>query len=93
MNLLENLAVKFFLIWPITKFYFICCVLAQIPYLGKSGSWAMGQNALGQLDYKIFKSTISLEQNDENGYFLHFETNSWKLKTDWKYMWGGRGQK
>ena len=42
----------------------------------------MGQNALGQLDYKIFKSTISLEQNDEKGYFLHFETNSWKLKTD-----------
>ena len=29
----------------------------------------MGQNALGQLDYKIFKSTISLEQNDEKAIF------------------------
>ena len=30
----------------------------------KSGSWDIGENALGQSDYRIFKSTISLEQND-----------------------------
>ena len=36
----------------------------------KSGSWDMGQNALGQSDYGIFKSTRSLEQNDENAWFF-----------------------
>ena len=30
----------------------------------------MGQNALGQSDYRIFKSTISLEQNDEKAWFF-----------------------
>ena len=34
----------------------------------------MGQNGLGQSDYRIFKSTISLEQNDEK---------AWKLEVDW----------
>ena len=37
----------------------------------------MGRNALCQSDCKIFKSTVSLEQNDEIG-----DTNSWKLKFD-----------
>ena len=36
----------------------------------------MGQNAFSQSDYKIFKSTISLEQNDEKPDFLHVDTNS-----------------
>ena len=30
----------------------------------------MGQNALGQLDYRIFKSTISLEKTDEKAWFI-----------------------
>ena len=30
----------------------------------------MAQNALGQSDYRIFKSTISLEQNDEKARFF-----------------------
>ena len=42
----------------------------------------MGRNALCQSDCKIFKSTVSLEQNDEIG-----DTNSWKLKFDWKLLW------
>ena len=36
----------------------------------KSGSWDMGQNAVGQSDTKIFKSFISLEQNDEKAWFF-----------------------
>ena len=34
----------------------------------KSGSWDMGQNALSQSDCRIFKSTISLEQNNEKAW-------------------------
>ena len=30
----------------------------------------MGQKALSQSDYRIFKSTISLEQNEENALFF-----------------------
>ena len=33
--LLENLVINFFWICSINKFYNICCILAQIPYLGK----------------------------------------------------------
>ena len=36
----------------------------------KSGSWDMDQNALGQSDCRIFKSTISLEQNNQKAWFL-----------------------
>ena len=42
----------------------------------------MSKNALGQSDCKIFKSTISLEQNNEKTDFLHEDTDSWKLKGD-----------
>ena len=44
----------------------------------------MGQSALGQSDWRIFKSTIYLEQNDEKACFLHADTDSWKFKVDWK---------
>ena len=37
---------------------------------GKSGSWDMGQNALGHLDCRIFVSTISLEQCEEKVWFF-----------------------
>ena len=48
----------------------------------KSGSWDIGQNALGQSDCSIFKSTISLEQNDEKAWFFacryrFMENRSW----------------
>ena len=34
-HLLENLVINFYWIWSIMKIYIICCVPAQIPYLGK----------------------------------------------------------
>ena len=52
----------------------------------KSGSWDMGQNTLGQSDYRIFKSTISLEQNDEKVWFFHVGKDSWNIEVDWKLM-------
>ena len=51
-----------------------------------SGSWDMGQNALGQWDCIIFKSTISPEQNDEKVWFLHVDTSSLKLSVVWKIL-------
>ena len=35
LNLLENVAITFFWIWSMKKFYNVCCILAQSPYLGK----------------------------------------------------------
>ena len=35
LNLLENLVINSFWIWSVKKLYNICCILAQIPYLGK----------------------------------------------------------
>ena len=42
----------------------------------------MGQNAVGQSDYRIFKSTITLEQYDEKAWFFEcwykfMESRSW----------------
>ena len=34
-NLLENLVINFYWIWSIMKIYILCCVPAQIPFLGK----------------------------------------------------------
>ena len=52
----------------------------------------MAQNALGQSDYMIFKSTISLEKNDEKAWFLHVDTVSWKIEVDWKILrWSKMG--
>ena len=50
------------------------------------GSWEIFQNVLGQSDCRIFKSAIPLEQNDEKVWFLHVDTNSLKLKVDWKIL-------
>ena len=54
----------------------------------------MVQNALCQSDYSTFKSTMSLEQNDEKAWFLHVDTDSWKLEVDWKllgWLWSKMG--
>ena len=42
----------------------------------------MGQNALGQSDFRIFKSNLSLEQSDEKAWFFacwyrFMEIKSW----------------
>ena len=45
------------------KVYIICYVSIQIPCLQK---WYIGQSALGQTDSRIFKSTISLKENEKD---------------------------
>ena len=60
------------LVFATMKVYIICYVTAQNPFLEKYGSWDMNQNALGQSDCRILKSTISLEQMDEIARFFVF---------------------
>ena len=61
---MKILLLFFLSIWSIMEVYINCCMLGKI-------------NVLGQSDYSVFKSTISLEQNDEK--FL-VDINSFKLK-------------
>ena len=70
MNLLENVVIGFFWIRSIKKVYINCCILAQIPYLRKSGSWDMGQNPCGQSDCRIFKSTLSPQESDQKAWLF-----------------------
>ena len=35
---------------------------------------------MGQSDYRIFKLTLSLEQNDGKAWFFNVDIDSWKLK-------------
>ena len=62
----------FFWIWSIKKAN-ICCILAL-----KSASWDMGQNALGQSYWRIFKLTVSPEH--KTWFFARYrlmEIKSW----------------
>ena len=74
---------KFGLKW---KFILFAVFLHKSHIWEKSGSWDMGQNALNQSDYRIFKTNKSLEQNDEKAWFLHVDTDTWKVEVDWKIL-------
>ena len=69
-------------IWSIMEVYINFCMLEKI--LKSFVFWDLCQNVLDQSDYRIFKSTISLEQDDEKSKYLHVDTDSLKLKGDWK---------
>ena len=66
--------------WNCSKMnvYIICYVSIQIPCLQKCYT---GQSALGQSDCRIFKSTISLEQNDKIVQFFACWLNLIKMKS------------
>ena len=60
----------------------------------KSGSWNMGQNAVGRSDYRIFKLTISSEHKDEKDWFFAcwyrlMEIKSWLKKIGWAWSENG----
>ena len=62
----------------------ICCVPEKSYIWEKFCSWDIGQSALSQSDCRIFKSTVSPEQIDETASVWYVDTNSQKLKVDWK---------
>ena len=91
---LENLAIDFFfnLIYNETLFYLLYSYTTSI-FGWKSGTWDMGRNALGQLDYTIFKSTIHLEQCYKNSEFFACWYKFIKVRSWMKNIWRGLDQK
>ena len=69
-NIKKNLISNFQWICSITEIFITCCAHAQIYYLGKICPWDIGQNALSQSDYRIFKWTISPGQIGETALLL-----------------------
>ena len=55
----------------------------------KSGSWDIDQKALDQSAGRIFKSTISLEQNDDIARFFTCQYKFMKIKCWLKNFWVG----
>ena len=76
----------FFWIRSLIKVCIICCI-SNPHILEKSRSWDMGQNALCQLDCRISNQLYLLKKMMKWSDFLHVDTNSWKLKVDWKILW------
>ena len=79
LNLLEKLVI-FFWIWSIKKIY-ICCTVAQIPYLQKIWFLRYGPNALDQSDC-ILNWLYLLNKNNEKAWFFacwcrFIEIKSW----------------
>ena len=63
LNLLKKLVINFYRICSIMNIYIVCCVPAQVLYLGIFFSWNMSQNILSPSDCRIFQSTIISRAN------------------------------
>ena len=61
-----------------------CCMLEKI--LKTFSSWDMCQNVVGQADYRIFKSTISGKQDDENIWVFTSECQIIEVKSWFKNL-------
>ena len=68
LSSMKNLVINFLKLSNI-KVYVICNTPTEISYLGKIWFLRYGLNALGQSDCTIFKSNISLEQNEIARFF------------------------
>ena len=68
------------------KVYTTYCVAAQIPYLGKSCFWDMGQNAPSQSACTIFMSAIYPEYVDEIAWFLAWQYKLTEIKSLLKFF-------
>ena len=61
-----------------------CFMLEKI--LKNFGSWDMCQNVVGQADYRIFKSAISVKQNNENIWVFISECQFIEIKSWFKNL-------
>ena len=68
----ENFVIVFLWIWPKAKIIFIAIFLRKYQIWEGFGYWDMGQNALSQLDSRVFKSDIKHEKIDKLTWFLVF---------------------
>ena len=83
---LENLVINFFWIWSVTKVYIICCIVAKKAYFKKSGSRDMIQNSLSQSSARFLNNFYLWNKSTKKPNFLYINTDSWKLKADWKIL-------
>ena len=87
-NLLKNLVINFYWICSIMKIYIICCVPAQIPYLGKFLFLKYGPKCSQSTRLKDFLISIISRTNQWNNLIftmsLQILTNSHKSKLDQK---------
>ena len=89
LNLLKSLVIDFFWIWSMWSFILFAIFLCKSYIWEISGPWDVAQNSLGQLNCRIFKSTRTKQWNS-----LIADTNSWKVKVDWKilrWVWSKMG--
>ena len=84
-QLLEDLVITFYWIWSIMEIYIICCVPAQIPYLGKFLFLRYGPKCSQPMRLHDFLIDHISRTNLWNSLiFLHVDTNLHKLKVDQK---------
>ena len=83
-NLSKNLVIYFFWVYSLRKVYIICCVPAQIPYLGKiwflKDSWPIRMS-------NFCINHVSKAKSWKNLIFFYIYTNSWKLVESKYFQW------
>ena len=85
-NLLESFVINFYWIWSIMKIYIICCVPAQIPYLGKFLFLRYGPKCSQPIRLQDFLINHISRTNQWNLPVLNVDANSHKLKVDQKIL-------
>ena len=90
LNLLKNVGINFYWICSRMKFYSICCVPVQIPYLKnfspETCAKMISANQIVGFFNKPYIQNKSLKWLD----FLHVDTNSYELKVNQKFLvWAG----
>ena len=90
---MENLVIIFSEFGLKRKFLLFAVFMYKSHIWERFGSWYMGQNALRQSDYRIFKPTMSLEQNDEKAWFFACWYRFMEIGNWLKNIGSGHGQK
>ena len=86
LNILKNCVINFYWICSIMRIYNICCVPAQIPYLGKFWFLRYGPKCSQPIRLQDFLISHISRTNQWNT--LHVDTNSHELKVDQKlFIW------
>ena len=94
LNVSEILVINFFWIWSIIKVYFICCILAHIPFLEKI--WFLRYRPICSQPIRLqdFKINYISRTNWQKAWIFvcWYRFMTWKLELIKKY-WGVCGQK
>ena len=92
-DLLENLVINFYWIWSIMKIYIICCVPAQIPYLGKFLFLRYGPKCSQPIRLQDFLINYISRTNQWNSLIFYMLIQIHINQKLIKKFWGGHGQR